>query len=80
MPEKGELGGECGCPLCRCKPANWHDGERYVCAGCAHDMNRRAWMNRVDGSPCCKVVEADEVPKPVPITGYYEDPYDNVWP
>lgn len=75
---KGELAGVCARFLCRCKPARWHDAEEtkaagrdvYVCDGCAADANGRSWLNRNDGSPCCHLVE-DEVPRQVPIQGYY---------
>ena len=81
-PAKGELTGQCGQLLCTTKPARWHHHHKgyYVCEGCAIDENIRDWMNRSDGTPCCHLNGSDPEPKPVPITGYYEDPFDNIWP
>lgn len=79
---KGKIGRECGRYLCQCSPARWRDGlsGEYVCEGCALEENAREWRNRPDGSPRCIRDEIEPEPQPVPITGYYEDPYDNMWP
>ena len=71
-PVKGSPGGECGALLCRCKPAFFYHAqlECAVCEGCASDANRRSWLNRSDGSPCC-----NEISRPV-VAVEADKPFD----